>query len=222
VCGGIEVAPGCAALGPCRFRVRVDPHAPNSGEVNDNAAVVRSQPRAAMTSAPDRQIKAVVPCVPDGGHHIPGVGHSHHHGGTFVDHAVVDQTGVLVVGVAWSNHLAPYVVAQFTRSLALSYSPNYTITLSKSPMDEPMPDVVPSLHATCDRSSTWRKDRSANVSFGSIAVITRADIRRLLAGVKQSCNVGFHTTVRVPSTFTRTGMAVPSAAVTRLDGMLVG
>ncbi len=128
VCGGIEVAPGCAALGPCRFRIRVDPDATHSGEVNDNAVVVCSEPRAAMAAAPDRQIKAVVPCVPDGGHHISGVGHSNHHRRTFVDHAVVDQTGVLVVGVAWSNHLAPYVVAQFTRSFGVhGLSPCFTL-----------------------------------------------------------------------------------------------
>src|SRR5690606_17203650 len=114
--GGVEVAPGGAALGAGRPVGGVDAYGTHSGQV-DHHAVAGAEAGHAVPAAAHGHLQVALPGVPDGGDDVARVGAPHDEPGMAVDHGVVDGAGPVVPLVGGCDHRPPYVLPQFLQHI---------------------------------------------------------------------------------------------------------
>jgi len=110
--GVVHYGPGGPAPDARRPPLRIDQHPVQRRQVGHDGAVAGAEPGDAVPSAPDGEVAAAVTGVVHHRPDIAGVGAADDDRRMPVDHEVVDAPGILVIGVAGSDHLAGYVVGQ--------------------------------------------------------------------------------------------------------------
>lgn len=107
----IESAPGAAAFGADRSRLRIDTNTVHLREIDHDAVVVRAEARHAMRAAANGKVQALLARELDGGHDVGDIRASHDHTGPPINHPVVDLAGRLVCVVPRRNRLTMNVRA---------------------------------------------------------------------------------------------------------------
>ncbi len=96
----IHLALGAAAFRPYRALCRIDPDSLLQGEVNHQSIIAAAQSRPVVAAAANGSEQVVLPTEPDGGDHIRHIGAARYEQGLLVDHAIVQPTSLLILGVA--------------------------------------------------------------------------------------------------------------------------
>src|SRR5205807_282496 len=123
--GVVEVAPGAAALGAGGLRVRVDADAFHGRQVDDDAVVVGAEAGDAVAAAAHGQVEPVLAGEVHSRHNVAGIDTADDDPRTAVDHAVVDASCLVVVGVVGGHHLAACLLAQLLDRLPHTGPPSF-------------------------------------------------------------------------------------------------
>ena len=98
--GMVYVGRRATRVHPHRLRLRIHAHALHQRQVDHQAVVAAGEPRAVVSAAANRDQQALVAALVDRGDHVRRVDAAGDHARLLVDHAVVEGTHGVVVGVA--------------------------------------------------------------------------------------------------------------------------
>ena len=101
--GVVDVARRAAGIDPHGAARRIDAHALHQREVDHQAVVAAAEARAIVAAAPDGDEQALVAAEVHRGDDVGDVHAARDQARPLVDHAVVQRTGGVVVGVAWTD-----------------------------------------------------------------------------------------------------------------------
>ena len=108
----IELSPGHAALSDDALGVRVHPDALHRGQIDDDPAVGRGEPREAVSTTANGDLELLAPRELDGGDDVGDAGAADDERRTPVDHRVPDGPSLVVARVGWRDHLTQDALAK--------------------------------------------------------------------------------------------------------------
>src|SRR6185437_2331126 len=117
--GVIDVALRAACSDPDGPGSGVDPPTPHHREVDDETIVDTGEPRPIVAAAADRDPEIVIPAEIYRSHDIGDIEAARDHGWPFVDHAVVEPAGLVIIGIEGLDQCPAKAVAQLGSALLL-------------------------------------------------------------------------------------------------------
>ena len=116
--GVVEVTPGRPGIRASRVRPGIHTHSPHLSHIDHQAAVIRAEPRPAVTAASHRQIEPVLARELHGSHDVADLLCPQHRQRALVEHAVMHGTRLVVALVLSHNHAAANLIAESSNGLS--------------------------------------------------------------------------------------------------------
>ena len=117
----IHVARRATGLDAHCPRGRVDANAAQRGEIDHEPVVAGSEPWPVVGAAPDGQQQVIVASEMHGGDHVGDIRAAHDEPGVTVDHAVVDATGLIVIGVLGRDQATTQTAPEISNSSVVEH-----------------------------------------------------------------------------------------------------
>src|ERR1700730_9248712 len=111
--GMVDVALGASSADPRRPGNRVDAHAPHVRQVDDQAIVDAGEPWPIVAAATNRDAQAIVAAEIHRRDHVGDIDTAGDQQWPLVDHAIIERTGFIIVGLATFDDRAAHALTQF-------------------------------------------------------------------------------------------------------------
>src|SRR5882724_4490338 len=109
----VDVALRASSADPRRAGNRVDAHALHRRQVDDQAVIDAGEPGAIVAAAPNGDAQIIVATKIHRRYHVGDIDTASDQQRVLVDHAVVERTGIVIVGLATPDDRSAQVLTQF-------------------------------------------------------------------------------------------------------------